>query len=131
MNIQELQDLLQTRPPAAIRRITGKSIRQLLRTRPRRNRPRKPAPYFRAELRRRQKKARDYPMDAARRRWLPTGQTLAVHFRDGHIDYVTATAPCTLGGLLQRMADDSGRSVVGYRLGITVGEADDGGGGSQ
>lgn len=49
--------------PTAIRRIFGKSLRQLARTGEnlRTRRPRKPAPHFRAALRERQKKARRYP----------------------------------------------------------------------
>lgn len=47
----------------AIRRIFGKSLRQLVKTGEnlRTRRPRKPAPHFRAALRERQKKARHYP----------------------------------------------------------------------
>ena len=57
MNLTELQKKY---TPATIRRVFGKNLRQLAKSGQRLRKPRKPAPWFRAELRRRQNKARDY-----------------------------------------------------------------------
>lgn len=58
MNREKLLELVQTYDSRAIRRIFGKNLRQLAKAGQKSRRPRKPAPWFRADLRLRQNKAR-------------------------------------------------------------------------